>query len=246
MNIFILEDDYQQQGRMENLLYQLQEKHALPVKRLEVYSKTDLLFKAIQEKGSHQLFFLDIEIKGDPLRGLEVANRIRQQDSQALIVFVTTHSEFMPLTFRYQISALDYIDKSLEKADFEARVEAAVLYAQKQERQTVADTAFNFKSKYQQFQIPFEDVYFLETSPISHHVILYTKTERIEFSASMGEVLKQEPRLQQCHRSFAINPKNVVKVDRTKRIAYFPNGMTCFIARTKMKRILEIVEGREK
>lgn len=245
MNIFILEDDYQQQGRMENLLYQLQEKHALAVKRLEIYSKTDLLLQAIQEKGSHQLFFLDIEIKGDHLRGLDVASRIRQQDSQALIVFVTTHSEFMPLTFRYQISALDYIDKSLDQEDFEARVEAAVLYAQKQDRQTVAGTSFNFKSKYHQFQIPFEDVYFLETSSISHHVVLYTKMERIEFSASMGEVLKQEPRLQQCHRSFAINPKNVVKIDRTKRIAYFPNGMTCFIARTKMKETLAKVENEE-
>lgn len=245
MNIFILEDDYQQQGRMENLLYQLQEKHALQVKRLEVYSKTDLLLQAIQEKGSHQLFFLDIEIKGDHLRGLDVASRIRQQDSQALIVFVTTHSEFMPLTFRYQISALDYIDKSLDQEDFEARVEAAVLYAQKQDRQTVADTSFNFKSKYHRFQIPFEDVYFLETSSISHHVVLYTKMERIEFSASMGEVLKQESRLQQCHRSFAINPKNVVKIDRTKRIAYFPNGMTCFIARTKMKETLAKVENEE-
>ncbi|MBF0806680.1 MULTISPECIES: response regulator transcription factor [unclassified Streptococcus] len=243
MNIFVLEDDYEQQGRMENLLYQLQEKHDLPVKRLEVYSKTDLLLQAIQERGSHQLFFLDIEIKGDPLKGMDVANRIRQQDSQALIVFVTTHSKFMPLTFRYQISALDYIDKFLDKEDFEARVEAAVLYAQKQNRKTIADTAFNFKSKYQQFQIPFEDVYFLETSPISHHVVLYTKTERIEFFTSMNEVLKQEPRLYKCHRSYALNPKNVVKIDKTERIAYFPNKLTCFIARTKMKGILAKVEG---
>lgn len=244
MNIFILEDDYQQQGRMETLLHHLWKKHALPVKRLEVYSKTDLLLQAIQEKGSHQLFFLDIEIKGDTLKGVDVANRIRQQDSQALIVFVTTHSEFMPLTFRYQLSALDYIDKSLDKEDFETRVEAAVLYTQNQVRQTVADTSFNFKSKYQQFQIPFEDVYFLETSSISHHVVLYAKTERIEFFTSMNEVLKQEPRLHKCHRSYALNPKNVVKIDKTERIAHFPNGMTCFIARTKMKETLAKVGER--
>ncbi|NYS48837.1 response regulator transcription factor [Streptococcus danieliae] len=243
MNIFILEDDYHQQGRMENLLYQLQEKHALSVKRLEVYSKTELLLQAVQEKGSHQLFFLDIEIKGDPLRGLEAANSIRQRDSQALIVFVTTHSEFMPLTFRYQISALDYIDKPLDKENFEARVEAAVLYAQKQNRKTVADTAFSFKSKYQQFQIPYEDIYFLETSQISHHVILYTQTERIELFTSMNEVLKQESRLHKCHRSYALNPKNVVRIDKMERIAHFPNGMTCLIARTKMKETLAKMGG---
>ena len=32
------------------------------------------------------------------------------QYPQATIVFVTTHSEFMPLIFRYRVAAMDFID----------------------------------------------------------------------------------------------------------------------------------------
>lgn len=55
--------------------------------------------------------FLDIEIKGEEKKGLEIAKEIRKKDPHATIVFVTTHSEFMPITFQYKVAALDFIDK---------------------------------------------------------------------------------------------------------------------------------------
>lgn len=38
---------------------------------------------------------------------MEIAREIRAKDPSASIVFVTTHSEFMPVTYRYRVSALD-------------------------------------------------------------------------------------------------------------------------------------------
>lgn len=59
-----------------------------------------------------------------------------------MIVFVTTHSEFMPLAFQYQVSALDYIDKELPHTEFVQRVETALLYAVRQNSETIAESAF--------------------------------------------------------------------------------------------------------
>lgn len=121
------------------------------------------------------------------MKGLEVARKIREQDPYALIVFVTTHSEFMPLSFRYQVSALDYIDKALSAEEFESRIETALLYANSQDSKSLAEDCFYFKSKFAQFQYPFKEVYYLETSTRPHRVILYTKTDRLEFTASLKE-----------------------------------------------------------
>ena len=41
---------------------------------------------------------------------------------------MTTHSEFMPLTFRYKVSALDFIDKALGDLHFYERVKSAIEY----------------------------------------------------------------------------------------------------------------------
>ena len=128
----------------------------------------------------------------------------------------------MPLSFRYQVSALDYIDKALSAEEFESRIETALLYANSQDSKSLAEDCFYFKSKFAQFQYPFKEVYYLETSP-SHRVILYTKTDRLEFTASLEEVFKQEPRLLQCHRSFLINPVQCSSVwIRKKNFFTFP------------------------
>lgn len=129
MNIFVLEDDFQQQARIENIIVNLLEKHQIVPKKFKISGKPDQLLQEIEEKGTHQLFFLDIEIKEEELKGLQVAKQIRGVDPYASIVFVTTHSEFMPLSFKYQVSALDYIDKELGVTEFESRIEAALLHA---------------------------------------------------------------------------------------------------------------------
>ena len=101
MKIFVLEDDLKQQAYMESTIQGILEKNGWECQFLEIYGKPDMLIDAVRERGSHQIFFLDIEIKQETQKGLEVAGKIRKLDPYALIVFVTTHSEFMPLTFRY-------------------------------------------------------------------------------------------------------------------------------------------------
>lgn len=242
MNIFVLEDDFKQQARIESILIRLLEKHGIIPSRFEVSGKPEQLLQSIEEKGFHQLFFLDIEIKKEELKGLQVAKQIRDIDPYASIVFVTTHSEFMPLSFRYQVSAFDYVDKELGVTDFESRIETALLHVHNKINRAVSDDSFYFKSRYAQVQYPFNEIYYIETSPRPHRVILYTKTDRMEFTASLSEILKQEKRLIQCHRSFVINPANVVKVDRQTKQVYFPNGATCFISRKKLNSILTAID----
>lgn len=59
---------------------------------------------------------------------MEIAVEIRNRDPHAVIVFVTTHSEFMPVSFQYQVSALDFIDKELPEELFSHRIEKASLF----------------------------------------------------------------------------------------------------------------------
>ena len=98
LSIYILEDDFQQQSRLESAIKSYGHETDTPY-RLEIHGKSEQLLEVISVKGSNQVFFLDIEIKEETKKGLEVAKAIREMDQSAVIVFVTTHSEYMPLTF---------------------------------------------------------------------------------------------------------------------------------------------------
>lgn len=241
MNIFVLEDDFLQQSHIEAIIQELLMKHKMSYQFFDVFGKPDQLIEAITEKGGHQLFFLDIEIKAEEQKGLDVAKQIREIDPYAVIVFVTTHSEFMPISFQLQVSALDYIDKSLSEVAFRSRIESVLQYVYDSKGRRDLEDSFVYESLHAQVQTPFKDILYIETSPHPHRVILYTEKDRIEFTANLSEFVKQDKRLYRCHRSFVVNPVNIARVDKGERILYFHNGASCLIARTKMKGILEAI-----
>ena len=241
MNIFILEDDLTQQYYMETIVEEIIEKHHLQYHHFEVVGKPKQLLEAISEKGSHQIFFLDIEIKTEEEKGLDVAKKIREIDPYAIIVFVTSHSELMPTAFKLQVGALDYLDKSLSKEIFKKRIETALLHTESLTGKGLADDALLFETPHTQIQVPFKDILYIETSSRPHRLVLYTHRGRTEFTANLLDILKKEKRFYQCHRSFVVNPANVHQVDKVNHILHFQNGATCLVSRSKIKGLTETI-----
>ena len=230
LNIYVLEDHFIQQNRIEEVIHTILKKNNIKVGDFEVFDKPNQLLDFITERGSHQLFFLDIQIKDDTKKGLEVAKQIRKNDPYANIVFFTTHSEYLPLTFQYQLAVLDFIDKSLEGEDFQKRLESIILLTCKKIQSENVKTVI---------QVPFHDILYFETSDIVHKVILYTKEEQIEFYGSLSQIEKSDPRLFKCHKSFLINPENIIKLDKSTGTVYFENGGVCYVSKLKLKKLLE-------
>lgn len=244
LNIFILEDDLFQQSRLVQVIKNGMANHNLKYRHLELFSKPHKLLEAIKEKGNHQIFFLDIQIKEETKKGLEVAKEIRALDPNAVILFVTTHSEFMPETYRYKVSALDFIDKTMTDADLREAIDSVLLHAYQNLSQTVSESAFVFKNGHSHIQVPFADILYFETSPTIHKVVLTTKSGHMEFYGKVSDIAKADDRLYQSHRSFVVNPENIVEVDRPNGIVYFENGESCFVSKLKLRGLIDRIEGR--
>ncbi|MGT2754487.1 response regulator transcription factor [Streptococcus ovis] len=242
LTIYILEDDFLQQSRLEQAIAQTIATGPVRYKSLEVFGKPQQLLDAIKEKGDHNLFFLDIEIKGEEKKGMEIAKEIRQRDAHAVIVFVTTHSEFMPLTYKYRVSALDFIDKGLSDADFQEAVASVLDHAYRNISTTVSEDAFVYKTEHSHIQVPFSDILYFETAPTVHKVLLTTKNGTMEFYGKVSEIAKSDDRLYQSHRAYVVNPANIIELDRKANMVFFENDESCFVSRMKLKGLIERME----
>lgn len=239
INIFILEDEILQQSRIDNIIREVIEQKDLKCKTPEIFSSPKQMLDNVSEFGSHQLFFLDIEIKGEEQKGLDIAKEIRSRDPNATIVFVTTHTEFMPVTFKYKVAALDFIDKALDEESFKDRVCSAIEYTICNVGTSLSEDSFAIETSMARVQVPFNTILYFETSPKVHKVILHTKDERMEFYGSIADVEKADSRLYRCHRSFVVNPDNIIKIDKESKVAMFENGESCLISRMKYRGLLE-------
>ena len=63
LNIYVLEDHFIQQNRIEEVIHTILKKNNIKVGDFEVFDKPNQLLDFITERGSHQLFFLDIQWK---------------------------------------------------------------------------------------------------------------------------------------------------------------------------------------
>lgn len=244
LNIFVLEDDFFQQTRIETAIKKCMSDNEMRYRYLEVFGKPQQLLDAIKETGNHQFFFLDIEIKGDKKRGMEIAREIREKDPSASIVFVTTHSEFMPVTYSYRVSALDFIDKGLSEQDYQEAISSVLIHATGSVNKTIGEDSFCFKSEHSQIQVPFSDILYFETSPTIHKVILTTKKGHMEFYGKVSDIAKADKRLYQSHRSYVVNPENIIRIDKSNHTVFFENDESCFVSRMKLKGLVERITLR--
>lgn len=96
---------------------------------------------AIWQKEHPEILILDIRMPG--LTGLEVAEAVRKQDKDAVIIFLTAFDEFAYARKAITVRALDYLLKPCEETELFAVVEEAVRLAaeRKENRQKNAAMA---------------------------------------------------------------------------------------------------------
>ncbi|MGM0123560.1 two-component system, LytTR family, response regulator AgrA [Enterococcus sp. AZ194] len=243
MNIFILEDDLMQQQRLEQLIKEILSEYKWFPRLISTTAQPQRLLKKAEKAQGKSIYFLDIEIKNEKKNGLEVAQDIRKFDPYGMIVFVTTHFEFAPHTYKYKVSALDFINKENDEIVIKSQVTECMALLFNPGNQLVSDEAFIFENKHSHFQIPFSNILYFETSSISHKIRLIGKTKIIEFYATLDEIEQLDSRFFKCHRSFVINLSNVESINRSENIVAFENNHTCLISRRKVKKAIYLIDG---
>lgn len=170
---------------------------------------------------------------------MELATEIRQKDPNAVIVFVTTHSEFAPISYKYKVSALDFIDKSVDTKQFKEQIQECIFYTNEMMSKNEPEDLFIFETSQTRLKMPLKDILYFATSTTPHKVCLWTQTERLEFYGKLSEIQEVAPELFLCHRSYLINLDNVVRIDKFNQLVYFENGDDVMVSRLKMKSLIE-------
>lgn len=180
------------------------------------------------------LFFLDIDL-GTELDGIDIAQQIRRDNAFAQIVFITSHQELAIKTLQKQISPLNYIvkDSQTEKNQIQKVLNSC-------HQQTFIDRLPNqrhlsFLIGSRSIRVAISTIYFIETSPTPHKIILYGEDIMYEFYGKMDDLTDEYPELLRVHKSFLINPQQIKSIDYKSRTILFPEEYSCNFSLVKSK-----------
>ncbi|MBQ2901515.1 MAG: response regulator transcription factor [Agathobacter sp.] len=183
--------------------------------------------ESFYNQGKYDVVFMDIEM--GEMDGFETVKRYKQNNSDAIIVFLTTHVE---LSRRgYMVNAFRYIDKKFIVDEVEEALSAIDELPKKDH--VVVFHVVNMA----EMHIRAKDILFIETD--KRNIIVHTMERDYISNRSLEEVEEElkDCGFYRCHKSYLVNLERVRKIDRL--YAYFANGTKAMISTRKYTEMKE-------
>ncbi|HBG32236.1 MAG TPA: DNA-binding response regulator [Acholeplasmataceae bacterium] len=162
-NIAIVEDNPQFNESLQNYLDKYsQENHT----EFKVYSFSDGDEITSDYEAKYDIIFLDIEMKR--LDGMSAAQKIREFDSDVIIIFITNMAQYA--ISGYSVGALSFLLKPLPYFAFSQELTKSIERLRKRKQKSILIPTENAMIK-----INSQDILYVES--YGHDIIVYTQTE---------------------------------------------------------------------
>ena len=203
MNIAIIEDSGQELSLLERCLQSyLSSRQVYRV--IDTYTSGEAFLENWPSK-SYDLVFLDILMEG--ISGIEVARKIRETDSECLLIFISSSKEYALQGF--EVRAFDYLLKPLSEERFQKTTDLCqnelakhIRYIEVKESRTLVKIPLN--------EIIYTDYY-------NHYIQIHTAARLIRSYQQFdvfSPLLLCYPQFLCCYRTCIVNMDHVDSVDK--------------------------------
>lgn len=155
----------------------------------------------------YDIVFMDIEMPG--MNGIDTARDLRRLDPGVILIFVTDMAQYA--IQGYEVEALDYILKPINKFSFAIKVRRAVARTVKRN-----DEYIQIRTEGETYSVRIAAIKYLEVT--GHYVIFHTTdgdyTEYTTLKEAYARINREY--FVHCSRSYLVNLKHVTSVNRDK------------------------------
>ncbi len=207
MRIAVCDDEKAQRRLIINYLQEWARASGQILDILEFPDGESLLFCWEDEK-DFDLLILDIEM--GRLSGMELAERIRGEDEEIPILFITGYETYMAQG--YEVAAIQYLLKPLSKEKLFAVLDRL-------QRKRKPEEKLTFLTGEGVLLLAPSDIWFAEAR--GHQCILSTARGSCQIRHSITELLKMlsgQKGFVRCHRSYLVNLRHISAITKTELV----------------------------
>ena len=175
-HIGICEDEPAQQSYLEKCIRTWAEAAGCRVV-IDIYDSGEQFLFDYEDREAFDLLILDIQM--GQLNGMEVARKIRQQNRQVKIIFLTGVADYA--LEGYEVGAARYLLKPLKQEQLEPLLDTVW-----QEIKQAAGATYVFSQNGQTHRVPFRDIIYLEAE--GHYLSMITRGGHYQWKSSFTSV----------------------------------------------------------
>nr|WP_307991578.1 LytTR family DNA-binding domain-containing protein [uncultured Niameybacter sp.] len=204
INIAVCDDEKQQLQYLNKLIGEWAQTNRYLINVQSFSSAEQFSFEWAENK-QFDIIVLDIEMEG--LNGIELAKKIRQEDENVIIIFVTGLPEY--IEEGYDVSALHYLMKPVDEERLWHVLDRAVRKFTKIEKSILLTVEGEMMKLLQ------KDIFAVEAS--AHSVLIYTKQTCYELRQTISGLEQELDTLAfvRCHRSYIVGLRHIKQISKT-------------------------------
>jgi two-component system, LytTR family, response regulator AgrA len=198
----------------------------------EIFPKYDKdLQKEIKDDSIIKIYIMDIEL-ANSISGIEIAEKIRENDWESNIIFITSHDKMFETVYRNIYNIFDFIEK-FENMD--KRLEKDIINIAKH---NFDNKTFKYSCRNVDIQIYLKSINYITRDTKERKLIINTDNNDFEVNISITDILKKlDERFLQVSRSTLINKDNVSEINWNKGFFILKNGDIKYLVSKNYKRV---------
>lgn len=181
----------------------------------------------------NKIYILDIET---PTRsGIDIARKIRNNDINSIIIFLTGHEELGLTILKNELMFLAFINKFDE---YETRMMRAI---KKALQQLKVRNIVRFEEHGVIYTINVDDVLYITKNSIDRKSIIktvYTEFKTYKPLTELSEIFGEK--FVRTHKACLVNKDRIACINKSKRLIQFDNGEMIDLLSTKYKKELDL------
>lgn len=167
---------------------------------IDIFYNPFRLIESLKEK-TYDIFILDIEFPN--LSGIDVAEKIRENNHTCPIIFITSFKEYMEKAFK--VNTFDYILKPVTKSSLYSALNRAIQYLDLNESKFL----FTFNKVF--YSLSFSEIVYYEKN--KRKVLIHTPSDTYQTILHTRALLsKINDNFVQVHTSFIVNVRYVKQI----------------------------------
>lgn len=167
------------------------------------YSAEEFLFE-YEDNKVYDILLLDIEMKN--MTGIELAKRIRKDNSRAEIIFITSHFEFAGEG--YEVDALHYLIKPISGDKLMQVMNKAA------DRLSVEPLSLIINCEGETVRLYESEILYAEA--FLHYIVIRTKDKEYKIKENISAFEKKlSGDFYRIHRSYLVSLKHITRISRT-------------------------------
>ena len=207
VKIIVVEDEETFKQRVKDVIAKLSFKNSEEIK-VEYYTKYNkTLEKTIKDDSIRKIYIMDIGLESD-ISGIQIAKKIRTNDWESEIVFITSHDKMFETVYRSVYEVFDFIEKCHNMSE-RLETDLDVIF-----KKNFDNKMFTYSNRLFDLKIYYRSILYIYREKDERKLVIVTENNKFKVGLTIPEMLeKLDNRFKQCHRACIVNRNRVHKYD---------------------------------